>query len=232
MVSDFHTHILPGIDDGSASVEESIAMLKAMAQQGITRVVATPHFYPRHDSPQRFLARREEAERALRKEMQRHEGLPEVIVGAEVHYYRGISESDVLSGLTIGDKCGILIEMPMAQWSEAMYRDLAAIPEKQGLVPIIAHVDRYFPTLGDGGIPAKLAELPVYVQANASAFLRFSTRGRMLRLLREEKVHFLGSDCHNLTDRAPNLVDAVRVVEKHHGASALQRICSYEDRVL
>ena len=66
---DFHSHILPSIDDGSRSVEESIGMLRAMAKQGITHVVATPHFYPQHDTPERFLKRRAEAEAALREAM-------------------------------------------------------------------------------------------------------------------------------------------------------------------
>lgn len=44
-IMDFHSHILPGIDDGSASLEESIAMLRMEAEQGITHVIATPHFY-------------------------------------------------------------------------------------------------------------------------------------------------------------------------------------------
>ena len=62
---DFHSHILPGIDDGSKSVEMSIKMLRREAQQGISRVVATPHFYPQTDNPERFLRRRAEAERIL-----------------------------------------------------------------------------------------------------------------------------------------------------------------------
>ena len=63
---DFHSHILPGIDDGSKSVEESLAMLRMAGEQGIECVVATPHFYPRYDSPKKFLARRAEAEAQLR----------------------------------------------------------------------------------------------------------------------------------------------------------------------
>ena len=57
-VIDFHSHILPGIDDGSKNVEESLQMLRMMAKQGITHVVATPHFYPQHDTPESFLKRR------------------------------------------------------------------------------------------------------------------------------------------------------------------------------
>jgi protein-tyrosine phosphatase len=54
-ISDFHTHILPAMDDGSASVEESIALLELEAAQGVERVVLTPHFYPMRESPAEFL---------------------------------------------------------------------------------------------------------------------------------------------------------------------------------
>ena len=79
-VIDFHSHVLPGTDDGSSSVEESIGMMKCMAEQGITHVVATPHFYPQHDNPERFLRRRKEAELRLREEMAKHDGLPELSI--------------------------------------------------------------------------------------------------------------------------------------------------------
>ena len=85
-IIDFHSHVLPGIDDGSRSVEESIAMLQAEAAQGIRHVVATPHFYPHHDSPEHFLEKRREAEEALRREMKHHPGLPELSIGAEVYF--------------------------------------------------------------------------------------------------------------------------------------------------
>ena len=68
MVTDFHTHVLPGMDDGSASLSESIAMLREAFQQGITHVVATPHFYPQKDSPEEFLRRRQVAEDRLREQ--------------------------------------------------------------------------------------------------------------------------------------------------------------------
>ena len=68
---DFHTHILPKMDDGSKSTEESIAMLKMQAEQGIRWVVATPHFYAEHESPQDFLQRRNHSYQSLQKEIER-----------------------------------------------------------------------------------------------------------------------------------------------------------------
>ena len=91
MVSDLHSHVLPGIDDGSESVEESIAMLRMEAEQGVACVVATPHFYPRYDDPVSFLEKRARSEQLLRKEMEKHAGLPTLIVGAEVYFFRGMN---------------------------------------------------------------------------------------------------------------------------------------------
>lgn len=232
MVTDFHTHVLPGMDDGSASVSESIAMLREAFRQGITHVVATPHFYPQNDSPETFLRRRQAAENRLREQMARESDLPELGVGAEVYYFSGMSDSDALSRLTIGKNRYIMLEMPHSAWSEYMYREIQGIYEKQGLTPIIAHVDRYIRPFRTYGIPRRLEELPVLVQANADFFLDRGTASLALRLLRADRIHLLGSDCHNLTDRAPNLGKAIQVIQNRLGTDALERIGRYEHVVL
>ena len=232
MVTDFHSHILPRVDDGSRSLKESIAMLQKQAEQGVTRVVATPHFYAHHDSPQEFLDRREWAEDRLREEMQKYSDLPELIVGAEIYYFPGISDSDILKRLTIDKKECILLEMPVSPWSDRMFREIAEIPAKQGLTPIIAHVDRYIGPFETHGIPERLEKLPVYVQANASFFLRTSTRRMALRMLQANRIHLLGSDCHNMSSRQPNLAAAVDVIQKRLGQEELDRISSFEREIL
>ena len=231
-VIDFHSHVLPGIDDGSASVEESIAMLQMEAEQGIRQVIATPHFYANHDAPERFLRRRAKAEARLREELEKHTGLPKISVGAEVYFFSGISESDVLLELTIAKKRCILLEMPQSPWTEAMYRELEGIYVKQGITPIIAHVDRYISPFRTFRIPERLMELPVIVQANADFFLQRSTSNMALRLLREDKIQLLGSDCHNLRSRAPKLGLALQVIQKKLGPEVIERVNLYERDVL
>lgn len=231
-IIDFHSHILPGIDDGSASVEESVAMLRQEAAQGIRHVIATPHFYARYDDPEVYFPARQRACRQLARELSVHPGLPEVTVGAEVHFFPGISHSDVLEALTIGKKRCILIEMPDAPWTESMYRELENIFQRRELLPIIAHVDRYISPFRTHGIPDRLAQLPVLVQANASFFLRSSTRSLALKLLRQDKIHLLGSDCHNLTTRPPQLGDAVEVIRQRLGEEPLARIRNYQRELL
>ena len=231
-VIDFHSHILPGIDDGSRSLEESIAMLRMEAEQGITHVVATPHFYARHDSPERFLERRNEAENRLREEMEKYPGLPELTVGAEVYYFPGISESDAVFQLTIGGKSSILLEMAYSPWTDRMYAEMEDIYVKQGITPVIAHVDRYISPFRTHGIPDRLSQLPVLVQANGSFFLERGTRNMALRMLKAGRIHLLGSDCHNLDSRRPNLGETVQVIRKRLGPEALERIRKYETEIL
>ena len=231
-IVDFHSHILPGIDDGSASLEESIALLQLEAEQGITRVVATPHFYPRYETPETFLRKREQAEAALRRAVKAGKGLPEISVGAEVYYFRGISESEFLPQLTIqGGRC-ILIEMPPAPWPETVYEELEAIWRRRDITPVIAHIDRYIAPFHTYKIPQRLRRLPVLVQANASFFLEKRTRRMALKMLRGDQIQLLGSDCHNLNSRAPKLGAAVELIGQHLGDEILARICAYQEDVL
>ena len=225
---DFHSHILPGIDDGSDSVETSLAMLRMEAEQGMDMVVATPHFYPRYESAEDFLIKRENAEKVLREAMAQETGLPKLAVGAEVYFFRGISESDFLPKMAIkGTNC-IMIEMPPSPWEEALYRELIRIREKTGLLPIIAHVDRYIGRFRNFKIPEHLAQMPVLVQANADFFQKRETAGLAMKMLKRDQIHLLGSDCHNLSSRKPNIGPAKDRILQKLGEQAQQRFASYE----
>ena len=231
-IIDFHSHVLPGIDDGSKTVEQSIDMLKMEAEQGITHVVATPHFYPLYDTPDRFLERRYESEMRLREQMEKHPGLPKLTVGAEVYYFPGISEFDGINRLTIEKNHSILIEMPMDKWTDRMYRELEDLAVRRGLTVVVAHVDRYISPLRTHGIPKRLEQMPVLVQANAEFFLQRATSAMALRMLKQGQIHVLGSDCHNLSSRAPNLGAAVKVIEKKINPEIFKHIRKYETEIL
>ena len=94
---DIHSHILPKMDDGSSSVEESLNLLRTSAEQGITEIAATPHFYASQYSPQKFLERR--AACAARLQEALTPDLPRVYLGAEVCYFDGVSRIDELEAL-------------------------------------------------------------------------------------------------------------------------------------
>ena len=99
-MTDFHTHVLPKMDDGSSGTEESLDMLRAAAAQGIAAVVATPHYYAKREAPEKFLERRQASYRRLREVIESQgaaELLPELYLGAEVKMFSGIGSLELLS---------------------------------------------------------------------------------------------------------------------------------------
>ena len=212
---DFHSHILPGIDDGSPDLETSLKMLELSYAQGVTDVVATPHFDANEDSIEAFLARRDAAEAALRQAMAGKENLPNLHIGAEVFYFPGISDCDILSSLAINNKKHILIEMPSAPWSEQMFDELEGILYKQALIPIIAHVERYGTPWKMRKIWKKLQNEPVLIQCNAEFFIQSASQKEAMKRLQKGQIHLLGSDCHDLDLRQPNIRAATEQIEAH-----------------
>ena len=204
---DFHTHILPGIDDGSRSVEESLQMLRAMPE--VSHVVATPHFYARENTPERFLRRREAAWARLREQLDA--AAPDIRLGAEVCYFEGICRSDELSALCIEGTNVLLLEMPFDSWSSRAFNDLLELGHRADIQIVLAHAERYdiFYRRRDW---QHIADSPILIQCNAAFFLHLRTRHRALQRLEAGYIHLLGSDCHNLFDRAPNLGPVRRVI--------------------
>lgn len=219
MYTDFHTHILPEMDDGSRNLAESLRLLQAEQEQGIRRVVLTPHFYPQQETPAQFLQRRQVAWEKLSKATDM-----ELVVGAEVYYYPGMSHTQELKKLTLGATPYLLVEPPSIPWNTAIYRELKNIHSELGLTPVIAHIDRYLlPHRRLNGFLRELEKLPVLVQMNAGFFTRRLTRHAALKLIKDGYVDFIGSDCHGRS-RMPNVKDAYAIMEKHLDASVLARL--------
>ena len=80
---DFHSHFLPGMDDGSKSVQESLKMLSLARDSGVNQIVATPHFYASKESPEHFLRRRESSWETLKEALP--DDAPQIWLGAEVY---------------------------------------------------------------------------------------------------------------------------------------------------
>ncbi|MBR1723547.1 MAG: histidinol-phosphatase, partial [Ruminococcus sp.] len=116
MKIDFHSHILPGIDDGSKNIEESVALLDIMAADGVDIVVATPHFYCTHRSIHSFLERRNNAYKKLKPYLKPEH--PRILLGGEVLYDDILIGKDDLSRLTIQGTNFMLLEMPYTKLTE------------------------------------------------------------------------------------------------------------------
>lgn len=228
-VIDFHSHILPGIDDGSKHMEMSKQMLKLYVQQGINTIVATPHFYASSMTLERFLERRETALLHLQTEAGQKEIC--LLPGAEVAFFPGMGHAEGIEKLTIADTSLLLLEMPFRSWGRNEIREVEKLLER-GMTPIMAHLERFYPYQRDKRIFRALYSLPVLVQVNAEALLNWKTRRLVLRLLKEGSVHLLGSDCHNTDSRPPNLEAGRKIIEKKLGDSYLMQIDRLGEEVL
>ncbi len=225
---DFHAHILPRVDDGSRSVAESLAMLESMREQGITTVVATPHFYADDESVDAFLDRRNAALEALRE---RPPNSPDIRLGAEVRYYEGIGRLPDLAKLRIQDSRLLLLEMSFGPWSEYAVREVIDIAAQGKIIPVLAHVERYL-FLQKKDVATRLLENGVLFQTNASFVVSRRYRRRALKMMANNQLHFIGSDCHNLTSRPPNAGSAFSLVEKKLGKSFATAFVNYQRELL
>lgn len=221
---DWHSHILPGLDDGSRDVAESISLINMQASQGVRTVVATPHFYANDETVDAFLARREKAFRRLVSELPK--GAPEIRLGAEVKYYQGISRMADLKALRIEGSNLLLLEMPVTQWTEYMVRELIELSGKGSMQIVLAHVERYL-TLQSQALWNRIAESGILLQINAKFLISLRTKRKAIALLKKGSIHFIGSDCHNVTTRPPCIGRAFEVVRKKLGHIYLDQMHEY-----
>ena len=228
---DAHTHILPGVDDGSQSVEESMAMLGEEWKQGIDTVILTPHFYADKEAPERFLRRRAHATRKLEEALYMNSETPQTLLGAEVAYFNGMSRSEELDVLCIGDTQAMLIEMPFCRWNDAVLDEISFLQEYRGIQPIIAHIERYIGFQPSGTVQ-QLCEEGVWIQANASFFLQWQTAWKAMSMLKKQYIHFIGSDCHGINHRPPNIGKAMAAISKKLGKPAMRFLEYMEGELL
>ena len=208
---DFHSHVLPGIDDGSRSTEESLALLRTLREQSVDTVFMTPHFDAMHDTPELFLRKRSEALDRLTGALPADEGFPRLRVGAEVMYFYGIERMEALPALCLEGTRLLLMEMPVAPWSELTVKELIHLSCRGDMILMLAHIERYF-DLQKPIVWERLLDAGVLMQINASFLTRPQTRRRALRMLRRGEAHLLGSDCHNCKNRPPLLGEAQEIL--------------------
>lgn len=199
-------------------------MLKASRKQGVETVIATPHFYADCEDPSAFLARRASAVSVLSAAVSAcPEPLPDIRFGAEILYFPGMSEAEELLGLVIEGTYCLLIEPPMMPWSETMIDEIEQTGKRLRCIPVIAHIDRYMRVLKDPTLIDRVRDRQLLIQVNASFFLHADSTDFAMRLLNESRIHLIGSDCHNLNTRPPNLGMAASVASGFEEEKAFSR---------
>lgn len=213
-MTDLHTHILPGMDDGSRDGAESLALLRMEREQGVDEVFLTPHFYRWREPAEDFLARRARAFAALNALLP--PDAPTLLLGAEVAWFPTLAEEPLLERLCLGNSRYFLLELPFERWTAQLPDRLYDLTCVTGLTPVLAHVERYI--FGqDRRQLAELTDMGLPMQMNADSLLDWRGRGRRLELLSRGRWH-LASDCHSVDRRPPRLAKAVQYLNGKWGA--------------
>ena len=198
-------------------------------EEGAAAVIATPHFYANDESVDAFLARRSAAYENLRARLP--EDAPEIRLGAEVRYYPGIAKMPDLKRLRIEGSRLLLLEMPMTTWTEYTVRELGELAGKAGLTVVLAHIDRYL-AMQKASVWERLLKNGILMQVNASFFTELRTKRKAISMLKRGEIHFIGSDCHNMTTRPPRIERAVSTIQKKFGDDFIAQMNEYGTSML
>lgn len=206
---DIHCHILPGLDDGAAIESESLRLIQMALRQNITTLIATPHYSEvfkndRPDEIRRMCAKLE------KKASDRFHADISIYPGQEIFYTEDVPEKLKRKELlTLADSAYVLIEyLPNTPYS-TIYRSVRDLSDAQ-YKPVLAHIERYS-ALRTRGRVEELIEEGAYMQMNyrriGGKWYDETTRW-CRRMLKEEKISFLGTDMHNVRDRKPKTGEA------------------------
>ena len=191
---DIHSHILCGIDDGARTIDESINILDMLYKKGVTDIILTPHYIK---GTKYNVANREKFDLFI--ELKKKYSKINLYLGSEVYI-----DSDLVELLkkgevaTLNNSKYLLVELPMS----SEIKDLDSIIYdlmKNGIVPIIAHPERYAYIQKDITYLDKFIDMGALLQGNyESLFGKFGKNSEktLKKLLKKKYISFLGSDIH------------------------------------
>jgi protein-tyrosine phosphatase len=209
---DIHTHILPYIDDGAKDTEEALKMIRYLALQGVDMAVCTPHFDPLISTIEEFIEKRDKALQAI------YTSDITLISASETRYQELLYEYSALDPICIGKSRYLLLELPYKEnWSDYDIEDIEKLMSLYNVIPIIAHIERYKALWKSKKAIRQLMSLGCIVQINAGTIIDINKRKTALHYIKNGLVDVIGSDCHNMSKRPPNLKDAYAIIDKEIG---------------
>jgi len=214
---DLHSHILPNIDDGSKSISETYNLIKEAYNAGFTNIISTSHYLEDYD----FIADDEQRRQWISLLSQ---NLPEEVkniklhIGSEIYIrYDMLELLENKKASTLGDSNYVLFELSMKHKTSNLKNIIYDLLE-QGYIPIIAHPERYKFIQEEPNYLIELIELGVYFQANFASIIGFygkEVQNTVKLLLKNNMIHFLGSDVHRentIYTKMPEILKELRKI--------------------
>ena len=211
-MTDLHCHILPGMDDGAKDTAVSLELLRREYEDGVRNIAFTSHFNSERTTVEAFTAKRQAAFEQLTAAL---EGQPmqfDFKLGAEVFFSPGLCELDTRA-LCMGDTAYLLLEFPTTHKPHFIRQTLYNL-QQQGIVPLIAHIERYPYVLEDPTLLYDWVAAGAYAQINAGALLEPKLCKKLCKFIQWGLVHVISTDTHSPDKRPPRMAQGVQQLEK------------------
>lgn len=222
---DLHTHILPNIDDGARNKSEALKMIELLSSQGVSGAVCTPHYYSTKMPLDEFIYRRDKAMGLLKESK-----IP-LILASETYLHESLLYYSDLEPLKIDNTNYLLFELPYERkWKDSLYSTLKSLIYQFDVIPIIAHIERY-KSINKKHI-SKLKELGCFIQLNTSSLLDENFKNKSLSYIKNELIDVLGSDCHNLNHRPPEIQLPLEEIRRRLGNRYCNELMEQSEKIV
>ena len=230
---DFHSHILPNIDDGSRSIEETFNLIKEAERAGFESVVSTSHYmenYYETDVPEREVWVKAILENLKTKNRNKY-----LYLGNEIYFSENIINLlEKRKASTINDTSYVLFELPMNSEPMNLY-DIVYEMLQYKLVPILAHPERYSFVQKDPDLIYDLIEKGVLMQANYGSIIgQYGEKAQIIveKFLENNMIHFLGSDVHRPNTIYPKIPRILEQIADIVGEEKLEELTTTNPKLV
>jgi len=215
MFIDFHSHFLPGIDDGAKKTSIGCEMAHEALKQGVEYLVATPHFYPFNSvTIDEAISKRDKAlQKILSYSEENNIEIPKIIKVFEVTYDRSLLSMDNLDKFCIDNTNHILLELPYNNWTNTLPEEIYEL-SISGYNIILAHIERYLSI--EGRRVLSFTDLDVKFQISCSVPLKGEERRFLNYLIKNRRYCIMGTDMHNMDTRPCDISDSFKRFEKKY----------------
>ena len=206
-MTDFHSHILPDVDDGSQNLDQSLTLLSQLSSFGFDNVVLTPHFYPQDEPLHSFLERRNNAFSLLCKHNTTNVKL---YLGCECYLHEYLFFADDLSSLCINETNYLLTELSYERRDgQRMLDYIDRLTAKYNVKPILAHIERYPYIMNDPDMFFEFLLKGCFAQVNLPSLDQFFIKKKLLKYISKGYVNFIGTDTHKTVQPLIDCFDKV-----------------------
>lgn len=224
---DFHSHIIPNVDDGSKSVEETFELLKEAKEAGFSGVISTSHYMEGYYETD--VAERNVWIKAISENLDKKDIDLKLYLGNEIYITKNIVNLlETGKATSINNSNYVLFEFPMNTKPMDMYDIIYDMLEYK-LIPILAHPERYSFVQKDPNLIYDLIEKGVLMQSNYGSIIgMYGEKAEIVvrKLLENNMVHFLGSDVHKVGSIYPRIQNSLKEIKDIIGEDKLNEICS------